>query len=277
LTSQNKITLVVVSDLHVGSTVGLCSRGVALDDGGTYRPSKAQRWLRQCWDKAWDRVEAVRDDGPLWVVFNGDLIDGDHHNTHQLFTRSEEKQAEVCIDIIDPILQRSSESFIIRGTQSHVGQSGLWEERIAYDLDTNKDTLSGTSSWWHLPLMCAGVRFDFAHFGKVGYRAWTRPNAANVLAAETMLDYASTGDKPPHVVVRSHRHTFVDSGQNYPVRVVQTPAWQLASGYVKSYLPGVLADIGLIIFTCENGKYIMEPVRFRPKRRSAWMKKTISK
>jgi len=262
-------TLVVVSDLHVGSTIGLCPPGIQLDDGGTYRASKAQRWLWDRWNEAWEYVAKVQK-GDLWVVFNGDLVDGDHHNTHQLFSRSEEKQSDVCIDIIDPIVQEATESFILRGTQSHVGQSGMWEERIARDLDTNGDEAAGTKTWWHLPLTCDSVRFDFAHFGKVGYRRWTLPNAANTLASEIMQDYFDTKGKAPHVVVRSHRHQFVDTGMNYPVRVVQTPAWQLASGYVRSYLPTALADIGLLIFTCDEGQYTMEPVRFQPRRRQSW-------
>jgi hypothetical protein len=40
--------LLLVANLHINSTTGLCPPdGIELDDGGRYLPSKPQRWLWQ--------------------------------------------------------------------------------------------------------------------------------------------------------------------------------------------------------------------------------------
>ena len=89
-----------------------------------------------------------------------------------------------------------------------------------------------------------------------------------------IMEYARTGDKPPDVAVRSHRHQFAESGRNFAVRWVQTPAWQLASAYVKSYAPVSLADIGVILFICDHGSYSMEPILYSPRRQKTWKTST---
>ena len=40
--------LIILSDFHINSTVGLCSDVVSLDDGGEYHRSKSQTWLTRC-------------------------------------------------------------------------------------------------------------------------------------------------------------------------------------------------------------------------------------
>ena len=56
-----RYVLAVVSDLHCGSTLGLCGpEPVELDDGGLYTPSAIQRWLWERWADYWRRVEVAR-------------------------------------------------------------------------------------------------------------------------------------------------------------------------------------------------------------------------
>src|SRR5690554_3562020 len=89
------VKVVCVSDLHCGSTVAVCPPTLHLDDGGEYHASDAQRWLWQLWREFWERVERERDrdDADLYVVYNGDLVDGDHHNTPQIMSRNPVAQA----------------------------------------------------------------------------------------------------------------------------------------------------------------------------------------
>ena len=47
--------IAIASDLHCGSTIGLCpDTGIELDDGGWYEPSNAQKWLWEEWQNHWD-------------------------------------------------------------------------------------------------------------------------------------------------------------------------------------------------------------------------------
>ena len=50
--TQNVDTLVtIISDLHMGSAMGMCPlEGYPLDDGGCYMPSIAQQELGKAWN-----------------------------------------------------------------------------------------------------------------------------------------------------------------------------------------------------------------------------------
>ncbi len=106
-------------------------------------------------------------------------------------------------------------------------------------------------------------------FGDVVTAQTVVDEAEDKLRELTLKAYAETGDKPPNVVIRSHLHQFADTGMNFnSIRLIATPAWQLITGYVHRLQPGALADIGGLIFVCyPGGKYELEVVRYRPKRR----------
>jgi hypothetical protein len=262
----------VVSDTHINSTIGLCPPRVQLDDGGTYRPSRFQRELWRCWGEFWGVVQQRREGLPLFVVLNGDLVDGDHHDTSQLVSRNLETQARMAVEVLDPMAQMADQLFVIRGTEAHTGPSAMWEEFLGRDLGAVGDDIAGTASWWWLPLEVDGVRFDFAHHpGTSSRRPWTRGGAANRLAAWVLNDYAEAGDRPPHLVFRSHNHVYEDSGNNHAVRAIITPCWQLTTGFGHRVGgSGKLADIGGVIVECQDGHYQLEVQRYRPRRRKSW-------
>lgn len=264
--------LAVVSDLHVNSTVAVCPARIQLDDGGEYIASKAQRWLQACWADAWERVDQLRGSGrkrqPLVVVVNGDVVDGtDHHNTFQTISRNPATMMQMGIDMLEPVRRKADRFYVVRGTESHVGGSGAWEEAIARDLDAEADELVGTRSWWHLPLEVEGVRFDIAHHTSMGALPWTAGAAAPRLAARILAEYAESGQQPPHVAVRSHVHRYGDSGTASRVRAVITPAWQLATGYVHRISPGALSSIGMVAFGIEASDYQLHRLVYRAEAR----------
>ena len=154
--------VVIVSDLHVNSTVGLCPQRVALDDGGTYQQSKAQRWIYRCWLDFWQHVDNLPRSA-LYVVLNGDLVEGLHHGTTQLVTHNEETQLGMALQLLEPVARLADYLFIVRGTEAHTGPSAFWEEHIAEDLSAVRDEVGLTASWWHLPLTVEGVTFDICH------------------------------------------------------------------------------------------------------------------
>ena len=66
--------ILVFSDTHVGSTVGLWPGAHRVEGGGEYLANKYQLWLRDCWTEMLDEVKAF--DKPPMVVMNGDPIQG---------------------------------------------------------------------------------------------------------------------------------------------------------------------------------------------------------
>src|SRR5690349_18053925 len=86
--ADRPVVIAVVSDTHNGSTVALCPERIALDDGGAYEASRAQRWLWASWLDFWGKAQALRTahDAALYTVFNGDLTEGNHHGSTQILS-----------------------------------------------------------------------------------------------------------------------------------------------------------------------------------------------
>lgn len=270
--------LAVVSDTHCGSTVALCPPRIELDDGGFYQASNAQIWLWSLWESFWQEAQALRKKrkAKLYCVFNGDITEGAHHGTTQILSGNSTAQAAVvdaCMAV--PLSLKPDRLFFVRGTEAHVGKSACYEERIALGLKKDgrpvvSDPDSGTASWWRLRMEVEGVRFDFAHHGRVGTRPWTRINVTANLAAQIFYEHAKSGDPYPHIAVRSHLHQHVDTHDAHPVRVIQTPAFQLATAFVHRIGAESLADIGGILILCENGEATVKNVISRPSRGELW-------
>jgi hypothetical protein len=204
------------------------------------------------------------------------MTDGDHHGTTQILSGNPTAQAAVVNACMARVLAEAPDQlFFVRGTEAHVGKSAAFEERIALGLQKDGrpvcgDPATGTASWWHLRMEVQGVRLDFAHHGRYGQRPWTRGNVVLNYAAEIFYDHAAQGVPHPHVAVRSHQHRFFDTAAAHPTRVVQTPAWQLATAFIHRINPGALAHVGGVILTIVDGVLTVHPVMFRPDPGEPW-------
>jgi hypothetical protein len=272
------VVISVVSDLHCGSTVALCPPQIDLDDGGHYSASDAQLWLWRLWGEYWEWIARLRDQhqAELWCEFNGDLVDGNHHGTTQILTGNPTAQAAVfdaCIHV--PMALNPERIFGVRGTEAHVGVSGSSEERIFHGLlkdgrPVQPDPDTGRASWWHLKIEEQGVRLDFAHHGRGFGRPWTKGTGIGTLAAQIFFEHCDNDEPYPHIAVRSHYHRHNDSGNQYRVRAIQTPAWQLGTSYVHKIAPESLADVGGLAIVIEDGRYTVDEFIRRPARGSTW-------
>lgn len=263
--------------MHAGSTVAMCPPKVALDEGGCYEASKAQRWLWQGWQDYWKQIAAKRDalGADLYCVFNGDMVDGQPHQTTQIISANPNAQAAVVNAAMSvPLALQPDRIFVVRGTEAHVGKSAAAEERIADGLRRDKrpvegDPDSGTASWWHLRMEVQGVRLDIAHHGRTGQREHTRGSAAILHAHDIYLSHCKRGDPPPHLALRGHYHRFNDSYDSCPTRAVTTGAWQLKTSYVHKVAADSMADIGGVCIVIEKGAYALHKIEFVAEARGA--------
>lgn len=273
--------IAVVSDLHCGSTVALCPPMIPLDDGGAYHATKAQRWLWERWRAYWKRVEQVRraERAKLMVVVNGDLTDGGaHHGTTQIMSDNPTSQAAVVNAALHVPKQLSPDYWVFtRGTEIHVGKSACYEERVALGLKKDGENVlmdgetGSASHWLWKGEPEPGVTLDIAHHGRMGVRPWTRQNVVNALALEIATDHNERGKEPPAIAIRSHMHRFADTGMACrQTRLIQTPAWQLATAFIHRISPGALADVGGIILTIKDGKPSIEAVIYQPDDIPTW-------
>lgn len=268
------IVLACVSDVHAGGTTALAPDKIVLDDGGEYHASKAQRWLMQCWRQYWERVANRRNElkAELYTVFNGDAVDGDHHNTSQLASRNPNAQAAIWnAAFAVPLALKPDRIVIVRGTEAHVGNSASAEERIADGLRRDKRPIvvepdTGASSWWHWRPELQGVKLDITHHGRIGQREHTRASQIVLYAHDIHLSYTKNGERPPDLALRGHNHKVADSFDAVKPRVIATGAWQLGTGYVHKVQPDSLADIQGVIVKIHDGAYEVEKVHFHAER-----------
>lgn len=268
------VVLAVVSDLHTNSTIGLTPPTVDLDDGGQYKASKAQRWLWGNWRKFWLTAAEVakKNNAALVGIVNGDALDGDHHNTPQIITRNQNDQLLIAAATLAPMLDAVQTWYMIRGTEAHVGHAAAFEEMVARDCGAVADS-DDHHARWHLYLKAGGVTFDIKHHPESGSsRPWTRGNGANRISEIVQQAYLASGDPPPDVAIRSHRHGFEDSSRmTRRVYSVITPAWQLPTAFVYRIGAGSpqLPSVGGLLFVCRDGEYQMLPQMYTPARSKA--------
>lgn len=243
------ILLVVAGDPHPGSTLAVCPpEGVRLDDGGTYHPSKIQEWLWWAWTDALAMAEQRRKEAKaaLWVVLNGDLMEGDHHGTSQIISKNPEAQSYVAGRVFGVVKDLKPERlFVVRGTEAHVGGSGSAEESLARSLGAERDTETRNWSRWHLRLDIHGFLNDFQHHGRAGSRVWTEMSVAASLALQIYLEHARLGLRHPDIAWRSHTHKRYDSHDAHPTRVIGVPSFQVKTSHVHKVAPESIGHVGM--------------------------------
>lgn len=269
-TIKRPIVLAITSDIHCGSVVAaIPPEGVLLDEGDKYLPSKASLWLWNNWVLFWsevrDHVSAVG--GELWNVFNGDLVEGNHHGTTQIVSGNPESQAYLCQRVFGvPQALQPRHTFIVRGTEAHVGPSGASEEAFARSIKAERNPETGKWSWWHLRLTPYGVLMDFQHHpsGRGGL-PWTGPQMASRGAFRIWSEHALRGMPHPKLAIRSHTHVTRDSGDAYPTRLIVTPSWQLKTAHAHKVAADSIADVGgLIVTVMPDASYTVRTLLFCP-------------
>lgn len=228
--------VVVISDTHVGCRLGLCHpSGALLDDGGVYQPSAVQRKVWAMWEEFWGEwVPRVTHGQPFAVVHNGDCIDGVHHGSTTQWSHNLNDQGLHAYKVLKPVVEACEGRYYhIRGTEAHVGKSGVEEERTARQLGAIPNE-EGQHARYELWLRVGDRLCHFLHHIGVTSSAQHEASAVNAELTALYADSGRWGHEPPMVVVRSHRHRC--SEVRLPCRggyatVFVTACWQLKTPF----------------------------------------------
>lgn len=229
--------LVIVSDLHAGCRLGLCPpTPIRLDDGGHYHSSEFQQKVWELWREFHDKwLPEVTRREPYDLVVNGDVLDGVHHQSTTQVSHNIEDQLTIAEMALAPEVKKCKASggtyYHIRGTEAHVGKSGIYEEQLARRLGACPND-QGQYARWELWKRVGGAGGPLVHLlhhvGTTGSAAH-EASAVNAELTASYVEAARWRREPPTYVVRSHRHRFiaVDIGaaNGYAAAIV-TPAWQ---------------------------------------------------
>lgn len=245
--------LVVISDLHVNSTVGLLAPDLRGTDGTEYPQNKFQIWLWKNWLEFWKQVPKGSP-----VVINGDVVQGIHSDRDgQIVTTSKVTQHKAALGVLKPVIEKASKIYIIRGTGFHAGTSGNDEEAIALSVKAVPNPDTGEYSRWFLYLEYNKTVTYFAHHTSyTSVYPMTGLTRESARARETNID-----GRIPDMLVFSHihkHHLYVDKKPH----VVTTPSWQLKTEYIYKRNPQALPEIGGLLLWQDKGQTRVESKLF---------------
>ena len=228
--------IIIVSDTHFGCRFGLCPPRVRYDGGGTYNHSELQAIVWKYWNHFWNVwVPKVTKDEDYILVHNGDVIDGNHHNSTTQISHNLTDQRNIATEVLDKIISKPhcKRYYQIRGTEAHVGQSAENEEEIAKQLKAVRDK-QGDYSRWDMWLRLDKALINFTHHVGTTNSAAYESTAVYKELVEAYNEAGRWHDEPPDVVVRSHRHRAIEirvpTEKGYGISLV-TPAWQLKTPF----------------------------------------------
>lgn len=270
---MSEVGVIVLADLHINSVFGITHPRARNDGGSFVERNLIQKWLTEKYIDFIDEAKTKTKDTERTWILNGDIVDIDWKNrSWEFITRNPAYILEHCLELLDGLIPKEDDLFILRGTPAHVGNSAFTEEHLGRDLGAIQDD-NGNYSWSHLRAIFGGVSFDIAHHYSMGYLPWTYANAAMKLAVETISEYNSWGETPPDLVIRSHNHRFADSGRTFETRGICTPAFQFVTEYLhRRGKANARPHIGGIYFICNNDTYTMQERIYKPKRSYPWVK-----
>lgn len=252
--------IVVLSDLHAGSSVAPWPADCPLSDGGRWQPNVFQRYLNACWADMVSNLRALR---PDVVVVNGDLVQGAHSDRDgQLVTSNPARQALAARMLLEPVADCCERLYVVRGTEWHEGKCSDSVEQLAEHLGAEQDASTGHYTWPALRLAIGGQVISIAHHvGTSSIPFYTATVPQRELLAEILEAALAYGREAPDVrcIVRSHRHRYVSVRPRPGFLAVVTPAWQYATAFGHKVAPALLPDIGYVVIESVRGVLVETP------------------
>lgn len=242
LKSKSRLAL-IVSDTHVGSTVGLWPESFTAAEGHTITGNPFQQWLWSCWSDMMAWAGGVIGGDPYDFISNGDLVDGIHHKTLQVMTADPGDQSEAVKFILGPLAEKASAVHTILGTECHTRND---ECRIGRFLGSSKDPVTKQSAWNSLDVEYHGCLCNFAHHISATARPYLEASAHSIALGAMTMSRARTGKRVPSVIVRGHRHRhgiWTDGN----LLSVTLGAWQGLTRYGYKVVPDAVPQPSVVI------------------------------
>lgn len=241
--TSSKLVL-VVSDLHVGSTVGLWPEEFVSTEGNHIGQNSFQKWLWKCWLDMNQWASKILDGQEYDVVINGDIVDGIHHKTLQVMTPDLGDQVVAVKQILGNLTQNAANIHLIKGTEAHTLNQ---EIHVGRALGASKNKANGQNAWDYLDLEVNGTLYNIAHHIGTTARTYLEASAHSIMLGNLSHARARTKKRVPSVMIRAHRHRhgIWDDGNQISVT---TGAWQGLTRYGYKVVPDAIPQPSAVIF-----------------------------
>ncbi len=242
--------VVVVADVHAGSTKGLLPPDFINLEDSPIAQNPMQRWLWECWLRGLAFIGETLDGAPYGLVLNGDLIEGVHHGTKEIISPEVGDHKKAAVEVLRPLAEGAKKTFVVRGTECHVGNQ---EMSIAESLGAqiNPESPAKNRTFDRLTLDVAGVRCVFRHHISASVRRQLSATQLSIALGEEQLEAANNEERIPRVVCAAHRHRFGQFQDDHGLCVV-SPPWQFLTRHGHKVVSAARTKPGLFILDWRN-------------------------
>ncbi len=219
---RNLELLAIVSDIHAGSVVALMPPEFEVEHGQIVKANALQLWYWRCWFHAQSWLAGIAGKSKFGLIVNGDCIEGDHHRTHEIWSKLPSDHARCAVELLEPFVRMAHKTWFVQGTECHVG---LTESHIARELGGEKNPETKRPIFQRLTLDICGQRLVAKHHISTTSRPWLESNALGAELASEQLNAMRNGERMPNIVCAAHRHVagHVQTGDGL---CLVTSAWQ---------------------------------------------------
>lgn len=241
--------LVVVSDLHCGSTYGLLPPDFDTSEGNRVEPNAIQRWLWECWTDATTKwLPRIVGKDAYAIIGNGDLVEGCHHGTKEVISPDEGDHVDAAVRVMERIRGGAEKLVLTEGTECH---SKKYEHYIAKALGATKDP--DTGKWAHprADITIAGTRTLFQHHVSTTSRPYLEASGMGIALGVEQLEAAKNGERIPTVLGCAHRHRYGEFADASGLCFV-TPPWQMLTRHGRKVVPSARTRPGLVVLDWRN-------------------------
>jgi hypothetical protein len=245
--AQDHHIVVVVSDLHVGSTAGLWPPGFTTkpteegkpteynDDAATFEgnvihQNGVQKLLWSGWDHLANEFLPSRlGDDPYILVINGDVIDGVHHRSKEVMSAEEDDHINAAVAVYNH-LPAPALTYVIEGTNAHTKNH---EHVFGARIGAVQDPTTRRHAFRWLPLMIHGCPCSFQHHMPTTSRRWLESGGPGRELHNERLSHLRNGFEPlPRFFARAHRH-LGGYWEDADCGIVITGGWQADTRWVR--------------------------------------------
>ena len=212
--------LVVVSDIHCGSDVGLAPPVTVTEAGNHvgFGDNQCQAWLWQNWCSGIKQVRDYIGLSKAALLVNGDATEGVHHrNEAELIAAAIETHTNMAVQCLQPLADLCKTRFVVAGTECHTrGMETVLAEKLKAERREALDK-------WHFSIH--GCEIDAAHHTGTTSRAYLEATAMSINMGNARVNYTRAGHSVPKIFLRAHRHCggyYSDGDGLFAV----TGAWQ---------------------------------------------------
>lgn len=234
---------VILSDLHVGSTVAIWPEGFVSSEGVPIGLNKIQEWILDRWNATLTAIKQITNGDPYVLIINGDLTEGIHHKTLQVMSADIGDQVKACAMLLAPVAADAHALYIVLGTECHTGNL---EYIIGKELGAVRNPENGLHAFDELHLEIHGTYGTVRHhIGTAGNPYLESGGLGRAMNTEIM-EAARCGARIPRWMMRAHRHKHgvVNDGNSM---LGVTGAWQLLTRFGKKVVPAALCQPSAMI------------------------------